>query len=116
MSACLLFACLSIAWAQSPRVNPFANDADAAEAGRAQFRLRCAPCHGFKGEGGRGPDLTLGVYNAGNTDEDGTVLAVNCNCFYLDDKGATANPPGSLWKIVPADKVPAGAEVAKTKK
>ena len=77
MSACLLFACLSIAWAQSPRVNPFANDADAAEAGRAQFRLRCAPCHGFKGEGGRGPDLTLGVYNAGNTDEDGTVLAVD---------------------------------------
>jgi hypothetical protein len=55
-------------------------------------------------------------FTSGNTDEDGTVLAVNCNCFYLDDKGATANPPGSLWKIVPADKVPAGAEVAKTKK
>jgi len=55
-------------------------------------------------------------FTAGNTDEDGTVLAVNCNCFYLDDKGAAANPPGALWKIVPADKVPAGAEVAKTKK
>ncbi len=44
------------------------------------------------------------------------MLAVNCNCFYLDDKGATANPPGALWRIVPADKVPAGAEVAKTAK
>ncbi|MGE0023845.1 MAG: sorbosone dehydrogenase family protein [Hyphomicrobium sp.] len=55
-------------------------------------------------------------FTSGNTDEDGTVLAVNCNCFYLDDKGATANPPGALWKILPADKVPAGAEVAKTKK
>jgi len=55
-------------------------------------------------------------FTAGNNDEDGTVLAVNCNCFYLDDKGAAANPPGALWKIVPADKVPAGAEVAKTKK
>ena len=70
LSVCLLFASLCIAPAQSPRVNPFANDADAAEAGRAQFRLRCAPCHGFKGEGGRGPNLTLGTYNAGNTDED----------------------------------------------
>jgi len=55
-------------------------------------------------------------FTAGNTDEDGTVLAVNCNCFYLDDKGAAANPPGALWRIVPADKIPAGAEVAKTKK
>ncbi|RUP09280.1 MAG: hypothetical protein EKK38_11200 [Hyphomicrobium sp.] len=55
-------------------------------------------------------------FTSGNTDEDGTVLAVNCNCFYTDDKGATANPPGELWRIVPADKVPAGAEVAKTKK
>ncbi len=55
-------------------------------------------------------------YTGGGTDEDGTVLAVNCDCFYTDDKGALANPPGSLWKIVPADQVPAGAEVAETKK
>jgi len=55
-------------------------------------------------------------FTAGNNDEDGSVLAVNCNCFYLDDKGAAANPPGSLWRIVAADKVPEGAEVAKTKK
>jgi cytochrome c-L len=25
-----------------------------------------------------------------------------------------ANPPGSLWRVVPADKVPAGAETART--
>ncbi len=55
-------------------------------------------------------------FTAGNTDEDGTVLAVNCNCFYTDDRGPTANPPGALWRIVAADKVPAGAEVAKVKK
>lgn len=55
-------------------------------------------------------------FTSGNVDEDGTVLAVNCDCFYLDDKGPTANPPGSLWRIMPADKVPEGAEVAKTKK
>jgi glucose/arabinose dehydrogenase len=56
------------------------------------------------------------MFTGGGVDEDGTVLAVNCNCFYTDDKGAMNNPPGSLWKIVPADKVPAGAEVAETKK
>lgn len=55
-------------------------------------------------------------FTSGNNDEDGTVLAVNCDCFYTDDKGPLANPPGALWRIVAADKVPAGAEVAKTKK
>ena len=54
-------------------------------------------------------------FTAGNNDEDGTVLAVNCNCFYLDDKGAAANPPGALWKIVAADAVPEGAETARMK-
>ena len=51
----------------------------------------------------------------GNDDQDGTVLAVNCDCFYTDDKGPLANPLGALWRIVAADKVPAAAEVAKTK-
>lgn len=55
-------------------------------------------------------------FTSGNIDEDGTVLAVNCDCFYTDDKGPLANPPGALWRVVGADKVPAGAEVAKTKK
>jgi len=55
-------------------------------------------------------------FTAGGTDEDGSVLAVNCHCFYLEDKGPTANKPGSLWRLMPADKVPAGAEVARTVK
>ena len=52
-------------------------------------------------------------FTSGNVDEDGTVLAVNCDCFYTDDKGPLANPPGALWRIVAADKVPSGAEVAR---
>jgi glucose/arabinose dehydrogenase len=52
-------------------------------------------------------------FTAGTVDDDGTVLATNCYCFYTDDKGPTANPPGAVWRIVPADKVPSGAEVAK---
>ena len=53
-------------------------------------------------------------FTAGGYDEDGNVLAVDCNCFYTSDQGPDANPPGSLWRIVPADQVPAGAEVART--
>ena len=53
-------------------------------------------------------------FTAGGTDEDGNVLAVNCNCFYTSDRGATANPPGALWRVVAADDVPEGAEVART--
>lgn len=42
--------------------------AQSAESGRAVFRIYCSPCHGIRGQGGRGPDLTLGAYNAGDTD------------------------------------------------
>lgn len=52
-------------------------------------------------------------FTSGNVDADGFVLAVNCFCFYTDDKGPVANPKGALWRVLPADKVPAGAEVAR---
>ena len=54
-------------------------------------------------------------FTSGTVDEDGYVLATNCYCFYTDDRGPVANPTGALWRVLPADKVPAGAEVAKTK-
>jgi len=54
-------------------------------------------------------------FTGGNNDQDGSILAVNCYCFYLDDKGPVANPTGALWRVVAADKVPAGAETAKTR-
>jgi glucose/arabinose dehydrogenase len=53
-------------------------------------------------------------FTAGGYDEDGNVLAVNANNFYLADQGPETNPPGALWRVVPADQVPAGAEVART--
>ncbi|MCW5626068.1 MAG: PQQ-dependent sugar dehydrogenase, partial [Burkholderiales bacterium] len=55
-------------------------------------------------------------FTGGGNDEDGNVLAVNCNCFYTDDRGADSNPPGALWRIVAEDKVPAGAETARVVK
>jgi glucose/arabinose dehydrogenase len=51
-------------------------------------------------------------FTAGNVDEDGRVMAVNCYCFYLEDKGPLANPPGALWRVVPESEVPAGAQTA----
>jgi glucose/arabinose dehydrogenase len=55
------------------------------------------------------------MFTGGNPDEDGTLMTVNCYCFYTDDKGPTANPKGALWKLVAADKVPAGAEKAQVR-
>jgi putative heme-binding domain-containing protein len=46
------------------------NAQDAAETGRWTFRILCAPCHGIHAEGGRGPDLTLGTFAAGDRDAD----------------------------------------------
>jgi cytochrome c oxidase cbb3-type subunit 3 len=43
---------------------------DDVSAGAKIFRSHCAECHGLKGRGGRGPNLTTGVFFHGNTDTD----------------------------------------------
>ena len=53
--------------AQAPVKNPRATAADV-EAGGKIFRSHCADCHGVRGEGGKGPDLTTGVYFHGGSD------------------------------------------------
>ena len=45
------------------------NPADAA-AGAKIFHSHCAPCHGLKGEGGRGPNLAAGRFYHGASDAD----------------------------------------------
>ena len=50
--------------------NPHAGDPKAVESGRGAFRIHRSPCHGILGKGGRAPDLTTGVYSAGETDVD----------------------------------------------
>ncbi|MBI1898627.1 MAG: c-type cytochrome [Acidobacteria bacterium] len=49
--------------------NPHTTPVDVA-AGARIFRSHCAECHGLKGEGGRGPSLTTGVFFHGGTDAD----------------------------------------------
>jgi putative heme-binding domain-containing protein len=59
-------------WAQAPQIpetNPFTSDADIKE-GEALFQTHCSYCHGSFGEGGRGADLTAGIYRRGGSDRE----------------------------------------------
>lgn len=49
--------------------NPFTSAGDI-EAGGRIYRSHCAVCHGIEGEGGRGADLTRGLFRHGSTDRD----------------------------------------------
>src|SRR5579885_2403773 len=47
--------------------NPRTSPADIA-AGAKTFRSHCSPCHGIRGEGGRGPNLAAGRFYHGSSD------------------------------------------------
>lgn len=63
---CCFVALIAVAQAQS---NGF-DTAEAAEEGRSLFQIHCTYCHGARGEGGRGADLTTGQYRQGGSDTD----------------------------------------------
>ncbi len=65
-----IFLILALGLATAQESNPFAADPKAAEIGRGMFRIYCAPCHGIRAQGGRGPDLSRGVFAAGDRDSD----------------------------------------------
>jgi cytochrome c oxidase cbb3-type subunit III len=52
---------------QIPETNPFSSEADIQQ-GAAIFQTHCSYCHGSFGEGGRGADLTAGIYRRGGSD------------------------------------------------
>lgn len=61
------FLITSISFAQNRSANRSPSAADVDAGGRI-YRSHCAECHGLKGEGGRGPDLTRGEYRHGSSD------------------------------------------------
>ena len=63
----ILLAALSFSGGQAAQA-PRAGDPNAAQAGGALFRERCADCHGADAKGGRGPDLTR-LWTADGADE-----------------------------------------------
>jgi cytochrome c oxidase cbb3-type subunit III len=62
MIGCLVTQC----WAQD-QSNPFDTHEGIAQ-GAALFQTHCSYCHGARGEGGRGADLTNGQYRHGGSD------------------------------------------------
>lgn len=82
------------------QTNPFAGDPKAAEAGRGTFRIYCAPCHGIKAKGGRGPDLTLGAFSAGETDADlFKVISDGVPGTEMPDFGERLGSEG-VWRVI----------------
>ncbi|MBL8293455.1 MAG: c-type cytochrome, partial [Bryobacterales bacterium] len=80
--------------------NPLHGKKDAIEAGQGQFRIYCGPCHGIKAEGGRGPDLTLGTYSAGNSDDDlFRVISDGVTGTEMPGYSATFDTEG-VWRLV----------------
>ncbi|MGD1068817.1 MAG: c-type cytochrome [Bryobacteraceae bacterium] len=65
----LALASACLAQGQVPARNPHATPEDRA-AGAKIFRSHCASCHGLKGTGGLGPNLTTGSFFHGSTDAD----------------------------------------------
>lgn len=65
--ALLITAGLRAQSPQVPETNPFSSDADIQQ-GAALFQTHCSYCHGSFGEGGRGADLTAGIYRRGGRD------------------------------------------------
>ncbi len=66
--AALLAAGLAVAQGQELESSPFHGDEASTGVGQASFRLRCSACHGIHAEGGRGPALNRGEFEAGDTD------------------------------------------------
>ena len=115
MKAVMLLAVLTVgAAAQATRSNPLAGDPRAVEEGRVAFRGSCSLCHGIKGEGGRGPDLTIGDYAGGNADANlydiiangvaGTEMAGFASRFESDD----------IWRLVAYVRSIAGSSSSRT--
>ena len=65
--AFLISASLRAETLQAPETNPVSPDADIQQ-GSALFQTHCSYCHGSFGEGGRGADLTAGIYRRGGQD------------------------------------------------
>src|SRR5262245_7738788 len=82
------------------QTNPYAGNAKEIDAGRGLFRIRCAPCHGIRAQGGRGPDLTTGVFNAGERDADlFRVISDGVPGTEMPAYGITTDD-GNIWRLI----------------
>ena len=80
-----------------PETNPFTSDADIQQ-GAALFQTHCSYCHGASGEGGRGADLTAGIYRRGGKDIE--LFASVKLGIPGTEMGPVRATDDELWKIV----------------
>ena len=92
----ILLLSVSTALAQ----NPLAGNAGALESGREGFRIFCSPCHGIRGAGGRGPDLTRGTFAVGDKDTDlYHAIADGISGTEMQSYSVTLGDEG-VWRLV----------------
>jgi putative heme-binding domain-containing protein len=80
-----------------PQTNPFSSEADVQQGG-ALFQTHCSYCHGSSGEGGRGADLTAGIYRHGGRDLD--LFASIRLGIAGTEMGPVRASDDEVWKLV----------------
>ena len=80
-----------------PETNPFTSDADIQQ-GAALFQTHCSYCHGSFSEGGRGADLTAGIYRRGGRDIE--LYASIRNGVPGSEMGPVRVTDEEVWKLV----------------
>lgn len=97
---CALLIVVAGVRAQAPEIpetNPFSSDADIQQ-GEALFQTHCSYCHGSFGEGGRGADLTAGIYRRGGTDRE-LYISVRYG-IPGSEMGPVRITDDEVWKVV----------------
>src|SRR5215472_7804010 len=98
MSRCVLFLWAAALLAQQDEVrNPYTSTADVVQ-GEKTFRSHCSPCHGLKGEGGRGPNLAAGIFYHGPSDAD--LLRNISNGIDGTEMPGLFYSPDRVWQVV----------------
>jgi len=80
-----------------PETNPFSSEADVQQ-GAALFQTHCSYCHGSFGEGGRGADLTAGLYRRGGRDPE--LYASIRDGIPGSEMGPVRVTDEEVWKLV----------------
>jgi putative heme-binding domain-containing protein len=94
----ILIICTTSLFAQNEIVrNPRTSAADVA-AGAKTFRSHCAACHGIHGEGARGPNLSLGIFYHGSTDQ--ALLNTISNGLPGTEMPGLFYSPDRVWQVV----------------
>ena len=80
-----------------PETNPFSSETDIQQ-GASLFQTNCTYCHGASGEGGRGADLTAGVYKRGGHDAE--LYATIRNGIPGTEMSPMRITDEEVWKLV----------------